>query len=174
MSPSSCIRIESGVGIGFQQTFERCHLHIFKLFNPFGEQIKLVDIRRKFFIAQALRQIHVIKFGQPERNLAALKLSQPVKHTVCSVALHKLKLRIEYCDDVLKGNKTFEVRKNDRDFKVGDLIMFTPVDLTSECEHQISDELFVITYILSNFLNAIDKDYCVLSLKHIEIDSLPF
>lgn len=66
--------------------------------------------------------------------------------------VHKLKLRIEYCDDVLKGNKTFEVRKNDRDFKVGDLIMFTPVDLTSECEHQISDELFVITYILSNFL----------------------
>lgn len=36
--------------------------------------------------------------------------------------VHELKLNTEYYDDVKKGLKTFEVRKNDRDFKVGDIL----------------------------------------------------
>ena len=37
---------------------------------------------------------------------------------------HDLKLSIEFCDAVLSGEKTFEVRKNDRGFQTGDLIRF--------------------------------------------------
>ena len=36
--------------------------------------------------------------------------------------IHYLKLEQPYYDDVLYGYKTFEIRKNDRDFKVGDLL----------------------------------------------------
>ena len=36
--------------------------------------------------------------------------------------VRELKLNTEYYDDVKKGLKTFEVRKNDRDFKVGDIL----------------------------------------------------
>lgn len=35
---------------------------------------------------------------------------------------HELKLDIKYFDDVKTGKKNFEIRKNDRDFQVGDTL----------------------------------------------------
>lgn len=35
---------------------------------------------------------------------------------------HELKLDIRYFDDVKSGKKNFEIRKDDRDFKVGDIL----------------------------------------------------
>lgn len=40
-----------------------------------------------------------------------------------------LKIYPEFFDEVFKGYKTFEVRKNDRDFKVGD-VKLTDKDIT--------------------------------------------
>lgn len=37
--------------------------------------------------------------------------------------IHQLKILPEYYQAVVSGNKTFEIRKNDRNFKVGDLLM---------------------------------------------------
>lgn len=36
--------------------------------------------------------------------------------------VHKLKIEPQYYDALLLGIKTFEIRKNDRDFKVGDIL----------------------------------------------------
>lgn len=36
--------------------------------------------------------------------------------------VHKLKLDSSYYDDSAAGIKTFEIRRNDRDFKVGDIL----------------------------------------------------
>lgn len=44
---------------------------------------------------------------------------------------HNLKLSVDFCGAVLNGEKTFEVRKNDRGFQTGDLIRFIPTDGTS-------------------------------------------
>ena len=41
--------------------------------------------------------------------------------------LHELKILHEYLVDVDLGKKTFELRKNDRDYQVGDLIRFIDV-----------------------------------------------
>ena len=38
--------------------------------------------------------------------------------------LHELKIKEEYWNAILRGDKTFELRKNDRDYQVGDLIHF--------------------------------------------------
>ncbi|AYV20470.1 DUF3850 domain-containing protein [Vibrio mediterranei] len=35
---------------------------------------------------------------------------------------HRLKIKPEYLISIIEGNKTFEIRKNDRDFKVGDRV----------------------------------------------------
>ena len=36
--------------------------------------------------------------------------------------VHELKLNTKYFDDVKDGTKTFEIRKNDRGYQVGDLL----------------------------------------------------
>ncbi len=38
------------------------------------------------------------------------------------MTIHKLKLSPIYYDDSASGIKTFEIRKNDRNFKVGDIL----------------------------------------------------
>lgn len=40
---------------------------------------------------------------------------------------HRLKVFIKYADAIMDGTKTFEVRKNDRGYKVGDKIVFDVV-----------------------------------------------
>lgn len=37
--------------------------------------------------------------------------------------IHELKILPQYFEEVLKGNKTFEIRKNDRDFKIRDILI---------------------------------------------------
>ena len=88
--------------------------------------------------------------------------------------LHELKIRHEYLIDVSLGTKTFELRKNDRDYQVGDLIRF--IDITKDyTENDIEpyiDEniLYRITYVLKNVPNyGLDKDYCILAIKKLEI-----
>lgn len=36
--------------------------------------------------------------------------------------IHELKLDIKYFDEVKNGNKCFEIRKNDRDYQIGDVL----------------------------------------------------
>ncbi|WP_251768342.1 DUF3850 domain-containing protein [Vibrio sp. SCSIO 43169] len=38
------------------------------------------------------------------------------------VKMHRLKIKPDYLKAIIEGNKTFEIRKNDRDFKVGDRV----------------------------------------------------
>lgn len=77
---------------------------------------------------------------------------------------HKLKLNIDFCDAVLSGAKTFEIRKNDRDFKMGDLIEFKPVDNDGEeGYHEIENHIYRITYVLSGW--GLKDNYVVLAIK---------
>ncbi len=78
--------------------------------------------------------------------------------------IHTLKIKYEYLLDIVKGNKTFELRKNDRDFQVGDIIQFKLVD----ADIDISEFKYRITYILKNVPEyGLDKDYCILAIKEI-------
>ncbi|WP_158125248.1 DUF3850 domain-containing protein [Vibrio fluvialis] len=38
------------------------------------------------------------------------------------MAIHNLKIKSEHLEAIISGVKTFEIRKNDRDFKVGDRV----------------------------------------------------
>ena len=84
---------------------------------------------------------------------------------------HILKIREPYFTDILKGLKTFEIRKDDRIYKVGDR-------LTLQLYPYINDktkpkELLVkITYILKDIPEyGLDKDYCILGLKFLDWSS---
>lgn len=40
---------------------------------------------------------------------------------------HRLKIFVKYADAIMSGAKTFEIRKNDRGYEVGDKIVFDVV-----------------------------------------------
>lgn len=74
--------------------------------------------------------------------------------------LHILKIKEEYYRDAIADEKTFELRKNDRDYKVGDLIHF--VDVNGYDFGYYKDNVFRIEYILKDGLEyGLDKDYCI-------------
>lgn len=80
---------------------------------------------------------------------------------------HKLKLNIKFCDEVLSGAKTFEIRKNDRNFKMGDLIEFKPVDNDGEAGyHKVQNHTYKITYILDNW--GLKEGYVVLAIREVK------
>ena len=90
--------------------------------------------------------------------------------------LHELKILHKYLVDVDLGNKTFELRKNDRDYQVGDLIRFIDIrEDDSTTKNQIEpniDEntLYRITYVLKDVEKyGLDRDYCILAIKKLNI-----
>lgn len=74
--------------------------------------------------------------------------------------IHKLKLQQPFFDDVYFNEKNFEVRKDDRDFKIGDILKF--VEYPSE-----KPKFFLrqIIYILRGGDFGIKRGYVVLGLK---------
>ncbi len=61
---------------------------------------------------------------------------------------HQLKLESLYASIKKRGKKTFEIRKNDRDFKEGDIVTYIVPENESLNEF-FRRRLFVITYVTS-------------------------
>ena len=76
--------------------------------------------------------------------------------------LHELKILPKYYKKVLTGEKRFELRKDDRDFKVGDIIKLCEYDgkgLTGR------DTLYDVIYKLDGGEYGLEEGYCILSIK---------
>ena len=111
----------------------------------------------------------------------------------CGNTLVYCRLEELRCNAVQSGEKTFEVRKNDRGFQTGDLIRFIPTDGTSyrssdgtvreHAKHEISGHTYKITYILNGW--GIKNGYVVMGIReegsygkkrpydHVTPESLP-
>lgn len=77
---------------------------------------------------------------------------------------HTLKIQDRFYNDIARGLKTFEVRKNDRNYKVGDLIKF--VDVNGKDFQNYAMRIYEITYILTHEdFEPIPEDYVVFSIK---------
>lgn len=80
--------------------------------------------------------------------------------------LHNLKIMHHYKVDVDSGRKKAELRKNDRDYQVDDLIRFTEV--FADGHQKICDELWQITHILKDVPQyGLKPGYCILSIEKI-------
>ena len=65
--------------------------------------------------------------------------------------IHALKILPGYFEDVISGKKTFEIRKNDRDYKVGDLLALNEYTETEEYIGYTGRSCLVkVDYILDN------------------------
>lgn len=82
--------------------------------------------------------------------------------------VHEIKLRKEFCDDVLSGKKSFEIRNNDRGYKVEDLVLFIPIDEEGNAiDHDILEHIFMITYVLENE-EFLPEGYVAFSIKDMK------
>lgn len=82
---------------------------------------------------------------------------------------HEIKIKKSFADAVLSGDKTFEIRWNDRGYQKGDTIRFIVVndgEVPTVIPHPLCGEFFTITYVLSGW--GLDEGYCVFSIKKCE------
>lgn len=77
-----------------------------------------------------------------------------------------LKTQIEFFEAVEKGVKTFELRKNDRDFKVNDICILEKYDGDECLDEQIAIE---ISYIFCDGKYGLDKEYCILGFNKRQV-----
>lgn len=79
--------------------------------------------------------------------------------------VHELKIERKYFLSVFFNKKRFELRKNDRDYKVGDTLAL------KEFNNGVFSGLVIyckITYILKNVPNyGLNKDYVILSIEKL-------
>lgn len=90
--------------------------------------------------------------------------------------LHELKFKGEkICDEVYYGRKRHEIRKNDRNYKVGDIIKPIPIDDDLRpIDHPIANILYKVTFISYQWqdevspgktVHAIAPGYVVMSIQ---------
>lgn len=79
--------------------------------------------------------------------------------------IHVLKIQDEYFKEVITGRKTFEIRLNDRNYTVGDLIHFVNIDKKEFKNYD--NNLFEITYIFQESEFGLQSNYCVFSIRKI-------
>lgn len=79
--------------------------------------------------------------------------------------VHAIKILESFADAVNRGDKTFEVRENDRGYQKGDTVRFI-VLYDYGCEmisHPLMKKEYEITYVLSGW--GIKNGYCVFGIK---------
>lgn len=83
---------------------------------------------------------------------------------------HEIKILETFADAVANGEKTFEVRENDRGYQKGDLIHFKVVDKHGwEIYGQpLSVMVFEITYVLSGW--GLKDNWVALAIREVKGD----
>lgn len=79
--------------------------------------------------------------------------------------IHVIKIQKEYAEAVFLGEKTFEVRNNDRGYQKGDLVEFQVMDGAMERPtHPLNDMTFEITYVLGSFI-GLASNYVAFAIR---------
>jgi hypothetical protein len=108
-----------------------------------------------------------------------LEISSNLRHfgQTNKIAKHELKLNTQYFDDVEEDIKSFEIRKNDRNFRVGDILSFVRYDedgyakkrndgvVTHVSSSEEADHLDRVIVYLSDYEQK--ADYVVLGISRV-------
>lgn len=79
---------------------------------------------------------------------------------------HNLTIFNDFADAVVSGDKTFEIRENDRGYQKGDHIKFQAIDKTGlKNQHGINGKLYLITFVMNGW--GIKNGYVVLGIKEL-------
>lgn len=75
---------------------------------------------------------------------------------------HVLKILPEYFEDVVTGKKTFELRKNDRGFALGDILTLKEFSGDKYTGREVNK---LVTYILAGGKYGLEDGYVILGIK---------
>lgn len=76
--------------------------------------------------------------------------------------LHELKTYPKYFQETIEGNKLFEIRKNDRNFQVGDVLLLKEWDNIKYTGREVGA---MIGYILDDKFIGLAEGYVALGLQ---------
>lgn len=81
--------------------------------------------------------------------------------------IHTIKLREDYIEPVLLGEKTFEVRENDRGYQKGDYVYFKAVSRQGVplTDTILEQRTYQITYVHSGL--GLKENYVVFGIKEV-------
>jgi hypothetical protein len=81
--------------------------------------------------------------------------------------IHELKTWPQFFQDVKQGIKAFEIRKNDRNFKVDDILILREYNL--ETDTYSGDQIYCqVTYLLEGGQFGINHGYCIMQIEHTD------
>jgi hypothetical protein len=79
---------------------------------------------------------------------------------------HLLKIRKEFADAIVAGDKTFEIRWNDRGFEVGQRVYFQAIgEDGNPIDHPINGRRFRISYMLTGW--GLKDGYVAFGIEHV-------
>lgn len=81
--------------------------------------------------------------------------------------IHQIKILDKYYRAITSGIKTFEIRNNDRNYQVGDLLKFNVINDNKVTIHQ-PEVLYMITYILQD-VPGLKLGYVIFGIKVFEV-----
>ncbi len=80
---------------------------------------------------------------------------------------HEIKIQKQFVEAVYLGEKTFEVRCNDRGYQKGDLIKFEVMNgQLRDLTHPLNDRTFEITYVLGSFV-GLAPNYVAFAIRDV-------
>jgi ParB family chromosome partitioning protein len=80
--------------------------------------------------------------------------------------VHRIKLNYEFQEPILSGEKTFEVRWNDRGYQKGDFVEFRVAEGRRNAYEPIESRVYRITYVLSGW--HIEPGYVAFGIKEVK------
>ena len=80
---------------------------------------------------------------------------------------HELKTYPKYFQETIEGNKPFEIRKNDRDYKKGDILEMMEFKDGKNTGRTVR---VLVTYILEEFA-GLEDGYCIMATSLMKEDA---
>lgn len=77
---------------------------------------------------------------------------------------HELKIYPKYFEDVISGKKKFEIRKNDRKYRVGDILKLKEWDNIKYSDREVRAE---VIYLIDDKFAGIQPGYVVMGIELI-------
>lgn len=130
--------------------------------DPFHEVVKKTIVK----MADAICEL--IKFDKEGQKTERVEIPQTnkveVQETRSDERRHRLKLAKMFFDAVDTGKKSFELRKNDRNYQIGDVLEMHEMDNGEETGRVTEKQ---VIYVLEGF-KGLEEGYCILGLGEVE------